>query len=72
MRAIIIYYLAQIFFMQYGTYVAFSWDIMEPIACCLNSFGMLIGYLFWLTTHREMELEGLADNYSNSRAVKIY
>ena len=29
--------LAQIFWVQYCTYVTYSWDIMEPIACLLGN-----------------------------------
>ena len=45
---------------------------MEPIACCVEAFGLITGYIFWLTTHRGMELEDVAENYANNRTLKTY
>ena len=42
--------LAQYFFTQCVTYVAFSWDIIEPIACCMSMSDDFIAYVFWLNT----------------------
>lgn len=38
----------QFYFVGYGTYVAYSWDIMEPIAYFINlSFTILFSYQFF-------------------------
>ena len=33
---------------QYGTYVAFSWDIMEPITCGMTLGDAILAYFFWI------------------------
>jgi len=72
MNRILLFYCTQFVLMQYGTYSAFSWDIMEPIACCLEAFDLIIGYVFWMTTHREMNLEDIAENYTSKRSYPVY
>jgi len=47
--------------MQYGTYVMFSWDIMEPIACCLEALDLVLAYTFWISTNKEFELGDIQD-----------
>ena len=39
--------LFQAVFTQYGTYVSYSWDIMEPIVCFFGTIDMFFAYLFW-------------------------
>lgn len=48
---------------QYGTYVAFSWDIMEPITCTMTLGDAIIGYFFWLITGRPYSLADVRANY---------
>ncbi len=47
-RVFVAFLYSQIFFVQYGTYVSYSWDILEPIACLLGISDMAIAYSFWL------------------------
>lgn len=55
--------LTQIALIQYGTYVAFSWDIIEPITCLLGVVDLIIAYLFWLRSNREYSFEELNSHY---------
>ena len=55
--------LGQIALIQYGTYVAFSWDIMEPITCLLGVIDLIIAYSFWLYSHKEYSFEELKTHY---------
>jgi len=44
---------------QYGTYIAFSWDIMEPITCGMTLGDTIVGYFFWIWSGKPYSLEGL-------------
>ena len=44
---------------QYGTYVAFSWDIMEPITCCMTLLDAIYCYFFWLYCGKPWDLDGI-------------
>jgi len=48
---------------QYGTYVAFSWDIMEPITCTMTLGDVIIGYYFWLITGKPYNLTDVRTNF---------
>jgi len=54
---------AQVLLVQYGTYVAFSWDIMEPITCLLGVLDLLIAYSFWLYTNKPYSPESIEKLY---------
>jgi len=54
---------AQIALIQYGTYVAFSWDIIEPITCLLGVMDLIIAYSFWLYSQKEYSFETLKTHY---------
>jgi hypothetical protein len=55
---------------QYGTYVAFSWDIIEPITCLMTLSDALIAYFFWLRTGRPYEISGLARHFKEKKLDK--
>mmetsp|Transcript_35316 Transcript_35316/g.26330 ORF Transcript_35316/g.26330 Transcript_35316/m.26330 type:complete len:89 (-) Transcript_35316:40-306(-) len=46
---------------QYGTYIAFSWDIMEPITCGMTLGDAVCSYLFWVWSKRPYSIQGLSD-----------
>lgn len=48
---------------QYGTYVAFSWDIMEPITACVSLSDAIAGYYFWLWSGKPWDLDSLRSHY---------
>ena len=62
---------AQIALLQYGTYVVFSWDIIEPLTCLLGVLDLIIAYAFWLYSHKEYSFEELKTHYI-ARRVNYY
>ena len=52
-------FLTQFFITQYGTYVMFSWDIMEPITCGMTLLDSVFAYSFWLWAGKPWDLDGL-------------
>jgi len=56
---------------QYGTYIAFSWDIMEPIMCCVTLSDVIAAYLFWLWAGRPWDVEGLKTFFFERRLKKL-
>ena len=55
---------------QYGTYVAFSWDIMEPITACVALSDAVLGYLFWCYSGRPWNLDSLRSWYYEKELTK--
>lgn len=50
---------AQFVAVQYGTYVAFSWDIMEPITACISLIDAICGYYFWIWSKNSWNLDSI-------------
>ncbi len=48
---------------QYGTYIAFSWDIMEPIMACVTLSDAVAGYIFWLWCGKPWDLDSWRRHY---------
>ena len=48
---------------QYGTYVVFSWDIMEPIMACVTLSDAVAGYIFWLWCGKPWDLDSWRSHY---------
>lgn len=44
---------------QYGTYIAFSWDIMEPIAACLTLSDAVAVFWFWSWAGKPWNLDSI-------------
>jgi len=63
---------AQVLIIQYGTYAAFSWDIMEPMTCLLGVLYILIGYIFWLTTNKPYSFESIEERFVEGKATRFY
>lgn len=57
---------------QYGTYVAFSWDIMEPITACVSLSDAIAGYMFWLWTGKPWDLDSLRSHYYEKALSKNF
>lgn len=51
--------LLQFFLSQYGTYVAFSWDVMEPITAMVTLSDAVCGYFFWLWAGKPWGIDSL-------------
>ena len=64
--------LFQFFLSQYGTYVAFSWDIMEPITACVSLSDAIAGYMFWLWTGKPWDLDSLRSYYYEKALTKNF
>ena len=56
---------------QYGTYIAFSWDIMEPIMCCVTLSDAIAGYFFWLWAGKPWDISGLKEHFYQRRLRKL-
>ena len=56
---------------QYGTYVAFSWDIMEPITACVTLTDAIAGYFFWLWSGKPWDLDSLRSFYYERELNKV-
>ena len=59
---------------QYGTYILFSWDIMEPIMACVSLSDAIAGYFFWIWAGRPWDLDAVRAHFYerelNKRLVK--
>ncbi|TNV77198.1 hypothetical protein FGO68_gene14361 [Halteria grandinella] len=64
-------FVSQFAMIQYGTYLAFSWDIMEPITCGMTLGDVVCGYLFWVWTKRPYSLEGLKEHFFERKKGKL-
>lgn len=63
--------LTQYVLVQYGTYIMFSWDIMEPITCAMSLGDAVIAYLFWAWNRRSYSVDGIFMHYFNRRKTKL-
>lgn len=57
--------------MQYGTYVAFSWDIMEPITCGMTLGDAVMSYFFWIWSKRPYSIAGLKQYFFERKKEKL-
>ena len=48
---------------QYGTYVAFSWDIMEPIMACVSLTDAIASWYFWMWAGKPWDIDSLRSHY---------
>ena len=44
---------------QYGTYIAFSWDIIEPFTACISLLDACAAYYFWLIAGRPWDINAV-------------
>ena len=56
---------------QYGTYVAFSWDIMEPICCAMSLADAGVAYSFWVWSGKPYDIDGLKNFYFERKLRKL-
>ena len=64
-------FMTQFALIQYGTYIAFSWDIMEPITCGMTLGDSICAYLFWIWTKRPYSLDGLREYFFEKKKKKL-
>ncbi len=55
-----------------GTFVYFSWDIMEPISYLMLLGNFVIGFFFYTALKRNMELTALREMLSMRFANRMY
>jgi hypothetical protein len=56
---------------QYGTYVLFSWDIMEPLTCAMTLGDAVLAYFFWALTKKSYNLPGIYNYFYEKRIKKL-
>lgn len=64
--------LAQMAFTQYGTYVKYSWDIMEPICCLFGIFDSILAYSFWIANNSDYSLERFENKYIEAKLNRYF
>lgn len=64
--------LAQMAFTQYGTYVKYSWDVMEPICCLFGIFDSILAYTFWIANNSDYSLERFERNYVEANLNRYF
>jgi hypothetical protein len=63
--------LGQYMFSQYGTWIAFSWDIMEPITACIALSDAIAAYFFWLWAGKPWDMNEVRSFFFTRRLNKI-
>lgn len=56
---------------QYGTYVMFSWDIIEPITACVSLTDAIAAYFFWLWAGRPWDIRALRQFFFERKWKKL-
>ena len=64
--------ISQFVFIVGGTYVVFSWDVMEPIAYLMGMTNFTVAFMFYFQSRAEMELSSLQDILFHRQAKKLY
>ncbi len=60
----------QMMFTQWGTYVKYSWDVMEPICNLFGIFDSILAYSFWLAKNDDYSLEKFEKSFIESRTER--
>lgn len=60
----------QMFFTQYGSYVMYSWDIMEPIACLFGIMDLILAYSYWIYRNHDFDFENFESSYLDDTVFK--
>ena len=63
--------LLQFAFSQYGTYILFSWDIMEPIMACVSLTDVIAGYFFWMYCGKPWDLDSFRGHFYDRALDKV-
>ncbi len=63
--------ITQFSLIQYGTYIAFSWDIMEPITCGMTMGDSVVAYLFWMWSKQPYSLNGIRNFFFERKKNKL-
>jgi hypothetical protein len=60
----------QMFFTQWGSYVQYSWDIMEPIACLFGIMDLILAYSYWIYSNNDFDFKTFEDSYLDDLVSK--
>ena len=63
--------MGQFMLSQYGTYVVFSWDIMEPITCAMTLGDAIIAYFFWIWTKTSYTMGNFRTKFFEKKKLKL-
>ena len=63
---------AQFSLFQYGTYVAFSWDIIEPITACTSLLDAVAAYFFWIWAGRPWDITAFRGYFFDRKLTKLF
>ena len=63
--------LIQFMLSQYGTYYAFSWDIIEPITACVSLTDAVAAYFFRDFFKNSWELSGVRNYFYDRKFKKL-
>lgn len=63
--------LSQFILVQYGTYIALSWDIMEPITCAMTLGDAVCAYFFWIWSKKPYTVQGLSDFFFERKKLRL-
>ena len=55
-----------------GTFVYYSWDVMEPISYIMLLSNFVVGFFFYAALKRNMELATLREMLANRFAKRLY
>jgi hypothetical protein len=61
----------QFMLVQYGTYIAFSWDIMEPITCCMTMGDAYLAYIFWFWNKKSWGVKGVWSTIYERKKLRL-
>ena len=65
-------FLGQFAFIMGGTFVFYSWDIMEPISYIMMFTNFTVGASFYAVNKQEMQLQTLRTMLRNRIAKRMY
>lgn len=57
----------QMLFTQWGTYVKYSWDVMEPICNLFAIFDSILAYSYWLAKNDDYSLGSFEKSFIESK-----
>lgn len=64
--------LSQFSFIAWGTFMEYSWDIMEPFSYMILLGNFTASFYYYTFKHKDLELANLSQNFSQTIAKKLY
>lgn len=55
-----------------GTYLFFSWDVMEPIAYLMSMCNFSVGFWYFCMKQQDLDLPNLKDSMVDKTLHKMY